>query len=544
MNQSLSLRRFDIRILCPPSRRRGWLVAAGLPFSLLIAGLTSPTAPAQTAARRVEQSAITVEAAPQLFAVMSALAAAGYDPGPGGLSGDAALVRLRTDMEHQSGPAAQALREFFHDHELGDRSENFSRYVSFALVVGPPPQFSYVLSHDQLPPDVLTLEGFQDLLVKFYAEAGLERRWASLAPQSERAADQLRGPLSQLVLVTSSYLREVLKPSEGRSFTVYVEPLVGNRTNFRNFGDHYSVVVGSGTHAPMDDIRHALLHYLIDSLPIRHRTLVDRQKSLLQVAARAPRLPLVYQQDFIAFFTECMVRAVELRLRHPSPGGLEAALIEADRSGFVLVRPLVVQLKLFEKSEPGMEYYFLDLLQGMDVAAEQRRVLGIQFAAAEAPGEKAYTETTSRQPSELERRLLRGEQQIATQDAAGAAATFEEVLQKFPDLPRAVYGLAIASVLQGNAARARQLFEKIVAPAAGGSPAAGNEPVDPGILAWSHVYLGRIHDLEQDRESAVHEYHAALEVEKAPEAARAAAEKGLETAYKPVTRRPGAEPKK
>jgi hypothetical protein len=47
------------------------------------------------------------------------------------------------------------------------------------------------------------------------------------------------------------------------------------------------------------------------------------------------------------------------------------------------------------------------------------------------------------------------------------------------------------------------------------------------------VYLGRIHDLEEDRPKALGEYHAALAVAGAPEAARVAAQRGIETPYQP-----------
>jgi hypothetical protein len=55
-------------------------------------------------------------------------------------------------------------------------------------------------------------------------------------------------------------------------------------------------------------------------------------------------------------------------------------------------------------------------------------------------------------------------------------------------------------------------------------------------LAWSHIYLGRIHDLEDDRDQAVEEYRAALGVADAPENARSAAQKGIEQAYKPAAK--------
>ena len=53
----------------------------------------------------------------------------------------------------------------------------------------------------------------------------------------------------------------------------------------------------------------------------------------------------------------------------------------------------------------------------------------------------------------------------------------------------------------------------------------------PVALAWSHVYLGRMHDLDGDREEALADYRAALSVADAPEAARSAAQHGIEQGY-------------
>jgi hypothetical protein len=55
----------------------------------------------------------------------------------------------------------------------------------------------------------------------------------------------------------------------------------------------------------------------------------------------------------------------------------------------------------------------------------------------------------------------------------------------------------------------------------------------PSILAWSHVYLGRIRDLQDEREPAIKEYRAALGVNGAPEAARVAAQQGIAKPYRP-----------
>jgi len=163
-------------------------------------------------------------------------------------------------------------------------------------------------------------------------------------------------------------------------------------------------------------------------------------------------------------------------------------------------------------------------MAGVDVGTERKRLQHVTFAAAEPPApEQSAAEND--QPSELDRSLAQGDRQLALKDTAAATATFEQVLAKYPNDARALYGLAIASVLSGKAERARELFEKFVA-APGSTASAVN-------MAWAHVYLGRIHDLERERGLAVNEYRAALAVDGAPEAARTAAQRGVETAYLP-----------
>jgi tetratricopeptide (TPR) repeat protein len=481
-------------------------------------------------------SGISVESSPQLFATLCALDAAGFAADESTLAETPSRLALRGALLKMQGPATETVRQFYRDHVLGDLGETLSRYVAFALLAGPPPEFRFQMKREMLPPDVLAIEGFQQILVQFNLEAQLEKRWATIEPEYARAAARYQSPLRRTVTVTNAYLRELLKPVNNRTFTVYVEPLVGNRTIFRNNGDHYGIVVGAGSQLPIDEIRHAYLHFMLDPMPLRHRKEVESKSPLLNLAARAPRLPVQYQTDFLALTDECLIKAVELRLRHLSPVQLDSALAEADQSGFVLVRPLVTQLQKFEKAEPAMSYYFPDLIAGIDVATEQKRLKKISFAAAIPASEAKQGATSSKaQSSELESWLSEGNRQIAAQDAAVAEATFEKVLAKYPDDSRAVYGMAIASVLSGKAGRARELFEGLVsAPAQPGSSTQKSAGArDPTILAWSHVYLGRIDDLEGERDLALAEYHAALAVRGAPEAAYVAAQRGVEEKYNP-----------
>jgi hypothetical protein len=511
--------------------------------ALMVLGVAVVTARSQETPV-ANYSGISVESSQQVFATMCALDAAGFDADESTLAEMPSRLKLRADLLATQGAATNMLRQFYREHALATPGETLSRYITFALVTGPPPQFQFLYDRDLLPPDVLTIENFQDILGNFYREAHLAARWSQVEPEYERAQALYDAPVRRIVTVTDGYLREVLKASHGRTFTVYVEPLVGNRTNFRNYGDTYSIVVGTPSQLPLDDIQHAYLHFMLDQLPLGYRKNVETKSALLNIAARAPRLPSDYRDDFLDFTDECFVKAVELRVLRLSPDQLEAALKDADESGYILVRPLVQQLLKYEKNAPAMQYYFPDLIAGIDVDAEQKRLQNVTFAAAQSTPPLKHGSAPAQSNDYDEGRLLtEGDRAIALKQAANAKAAFGKVLAKNPDQPRALYGMAIASVLDSDAEAAKKLFERLIAVSAsnGGSLQAKNA-VDPALVAWSHIYLGRIFDVEDDRESAIREYQAALAVVGAPEAARVSAQRGVESAYQPPAQGNGSTP--
>lgn len=484
--------------------------------------------------------AIEVGVRPQLFAVLCALDAAGYSSNVDAASDSTGRVQMRRRMLALQGPAVSELRKFYSEHAIADTGLTFSRFVSFALAVGPPPNFEFELRRDELPPDALALEGFNQIMANFYQEAQIEKLWKSYQPEYERTVDAYRAPVSDMFFNVSNYLREILRPSSARTFSIYVELLAGKTTDFRNYGDHYELVVAPGSDFPTDEIRHALLHFLLDPMAIRYRVQAARLSPLLEIAARAPRLPAEMHDDYPAFFDECLVRAVELRMRHLAPVALASAIDQAETGGYVLVRPIYAGLTGFEKSEPAMGYYLPDLIKGIDLEGEQRRLHGVTFAEASTGGNSTPQTSSpaspkpaaSSDPVDLD--LAEGQRQISARNGAAAAAAFERVLSLHPNDLRATYGLAVAAALQGQPARARELFAKVIAASSSGaqnaSPESGSQS-DSSNLAWSHIYLGRMYDLDGHRDLAIIEYRAALAVDGLPESARAAAQRGVDTGY-------------
>ena len=500
-----------------------------LPAWALGVFLCAAICPARAAAQQgASSSAVHLESSPQLFATVGALFAAGFDRAPNVPSADPLVARFRA----LQGPATEALREYFRNHSSEDPAATISRYVTFALVAGPPPKFELTLQRADLPPDVLALDGFREALANFYQEAGIETLWREFQPRYEQSQSQLREPLMRVVLSGSGYLRELVGPGP-RTFTVYVEPLVGGQIHVRNVGDRYALVVNPAVNS-LDDMRHAFLHFLLDPLVIRYRDQLLPQYPLFRTAQLAPRLSESLRKDSLAFFSECLVHAVELRLRRLPAAQLAVEVERAEGDGLVLVRPLMPALAKFEAAEPAMNFYFPDLLRSIDVTSERARLQSVRFPPADEPAVPVIAERPTAS-SEKDRALDEGDRLTAARDAAGAAAAYERALAIAPGDPLALYGYAVASLLLGQGERAFDLFTQVVSAESAGDAATRPDAV---TLSWAHVYLGRLHDLANERDQALAEYRSALAVAGAPEAARAAAQKGVEQAYQPAVRNP------
>ncbi|MGC1966731.1 MAG: hypothetical protein WA673_09735, partial [Candidatus Acidiferrales bacterium] len=89
-----------------------------------------------------------------------------------------------------------------------------------------------------------------------------------------------------------------------------------------------------------------------------------------------------------------------------------------------------------------------------------------------------------------------------------------------PDPARANFILARADLLTGNVDDATTAFHETLRLGS-----------DPRLLAWSHIYLGQIFDVDDQRDQAVAEYKAALAVPDIQPDIKAAAAKGIATPF-------------
>jgi len=497
---------------------------------LVYASVSAAQVPIQrTNPRLAPKTAATIDTSEAMFTTMCALYAAGYESDVSADNWGAYRSQMRERLRAQQGPAVDALKEFYRAHQFRDPAAMLSRFVWFGLVSGPAPKFRPTLRRDELPPEVLDLEGFSEILSNYYTEQKIGRMFQEVQPLYDGEIERLHDPVSQILFQATTYLRAVVDPAKPQTFTIIVEPLVGRITNVRNFVDHYAVVLSGSEDVPSDVVRHAYLHFLLDGLPLRFPHVITVKRPLYEIAAKAPRLEPDLKDDFPSWFGECTVRAVEVKLKKMSPSEREAALQSNDADGYVLVRPIFAGLAEYEKSEPAFRDYFPDLIRAIDMKTEQPRVAAIQFAPAEdAQKKELEAEAVARRvrvttvPNDAEAiaALTEGEKALSEKNARAAEVSFKSVLAKYPNQPRAWYGLGMVAVLDHDAERAKEVFGRLTT-----GPYAASQ--DPLVLAWSHIYLARIFEDEGQLERAKSEYQAVLAVQGAPARAQEDAQKGL-----------------
>jgi len=449
-----------------------------------------------------------------IFATMAA-----YDAGNGtaeAAPADPLRASVRKAVLAKNPPVLSDLKRFFYEHRKPDPGADLAQYMSFALVAEEPPGFALRLSGVEVPPDVQGLPGFGELISRFYSEAGIEAIWKQVQPQYERALEQYQEPVSHALLETNGYLRNPTSGYMGRRFLVYVDLLApSSQVHTRSYKDDYFIVVTPPASTHIDDVRHAYLHYLLDPLATKYFQRFERVRGLLDYAQGAPALEESYKSDFLLLGTESLIRAVESRLTR-KPALAQQALEE----GFVLTPYFAEHLPLYEKQDAAMRLYLPELLDGIDLRKEDKRLQKVQFAAAKAERKAPVVRPAEPQQSQEQRALEEADKLYTARDLEAAREAYLKLVRQVDDKSvhaRAYYGLARVAALKNEAELAEQLFRKTLEL----SP-------DPHTRSWSEIYLGRIAEGFGDKDQAAQHYKAALAIPSAPPGARQAAEQGVQ----------------
>jgi tetratricopeptide (TPR) repeat protein len=473
---------------------------------------------------------ITLDTSETLFAVLAAINTCGYDADLN--VSDPLRMTVRDEVQkilRQSENAQETAANmclWYQAHRTSDQAHDLSQYISLALYLQGPPQFLPRVREDDLPPDAAGIANFGKQLELFYNAARIHDIWERHRLNYAALVERYHDPLAKMVFDNDIYLKMQSGGYLGRTFTIFLDYLGDpNQANARNYGMDYYVVVfpspdpHSAEPLKMEEIRHAYLHYLLDPLAEKNFVSIKRVEPLLQSVKRAP-IEESFKEDISLLVTECMIRAIEIRTtgtKHTAEAMRAQAVDDAVKQGYILTRYFYNAFAKFEKDPAGLRTDYAEMIDGIDLKAEQKAAADVEFADVTTP------ELVQLSRMEDRRMLSTAEQRLAAGDAKGAQELAQEAIErKIGDQGRALFILAQVAVANRNRDGAFDNFQKAI-----------QATKDPKVLAWSHVYLGRILDMKEDRQGALNEYRAALSVGTALPEVKQAAERGLEQPYEP-----------
>ena len=476
-------------------------------------------------------SKVNLDTSETLFSFGAALSACGFgEPiGQDALKPDSDPIRSQIRAEIQKSiqdsealaTFTNSMCQFYRDHQTGDTSRDYAQYVSLALFSDGPPNFKAKMREAELPPDAIYVVGFLPLVSEFYQKAKLHEVWLRHRFQYGALVDHYTTSVAKMVFDTDIYLKLALSGYLGREFTVYLEPLgAPGQANARNYGDNYYVVLTpSGNALQMEQVRHTYLHYVLDPMALKRFSTVQRLLPLLDTVKTAP-MDESFKGDMSLLLTESLIRAIEIRATKASAADQKAAVQASMEEGYTLTQYFSEALVEFEKDPAGLQSTYPEMLFGIELDRETRRAAGVQFAAQASPELVigVRQRKASQQPT-----LRLAEQKLSTGDISGAQKLAQQALdEKKEDTGYALFILARASTMSRDMEGARSYFERTL-----------EVSKEQKLVAWSHIYLGRIYDLQEDRDSALVQYKAALNAGDPSPEVKNAVEKGLHQPYEP-----------
>jgi tetratricopeptide (TPR) repeat protein len=497
--------------------------------------------------------AISLVNSETLFTMAAALNVCGYDEGLD--ESDVVRQRVRDEI-NQAMAASETARDkrdkvclYIAQHRMTGTSKDISQYISLALYLTPPPALETSVELPEMPPDSTQVVEILPLLRDFATTVDLHGIWVTSRRGYDEAVNRLHEPLTQMIVSTNFYLKMPASTYDGRRFLVVVEPQLSPRTiHARIYGADYVVVVSPVKgEIRMGDVRHTYLHYLIEPLLYQRANAMDRFLPILKDVREAP-LDYLYRSDIVALTVECLIKATEARTmdtgipKYVPP--LDAkrsdfAEIEEHRNavaqkmeavrqarvrhemaqGYVLTAYFYEQMTRFEKDPASLKDTIGELVYGMDVDHEEHRARAVTF------DQQADQDVLRRSAPRKLAGLDLAEVRLGAGDYKSASALARQALtmeskDRAAEAGRANFILARAAIMSGHPEEAINGFEKAVATSK-----------ETRVLAWSHIYLGRIFDLDCKRDQALSEYNKALAVRDGQQDTRVAAERGVKAAY-------------
>jgi TolA-binding protein len=459
---------------------------------------------------------LQLDANENLFYVLAAMNAAGYDEGVKLPDNSPLRAQLREYFSKQDIPVLADLKQFYRRHMARPGPyagvQDLSQYISWALSIAGPPDFGWRTRDVEVPPDALGLTGLTPLMIDFYNQAKLGALWRQCRPVYERELERYHTPILTMTNKVDGYLRVPSAGYLGRRFSVYIDLLAApEQVQTRNYGDDAFVIVTSSKDPRMYDIRHAYLHFEIDPIMIKYGMDLAQKRSLMDLVQLSP-LEQNYKDDFVLLANESLIKAVECRL-DKNNGCADQAM----RQGYVLTQYFFEQMPTFEQQQQGMRFYAEDMINAIDLKRESERISAIKFDQSALQRKAKQVQVAGPELSASAKTLEQAEDLYKAKSLDKAKDSFLKALEQKgspEEHAQAWYGLARIATLQNQPDAAVKLFQKTIE----SSP-------DGFTKAWSLFYLGRLAVAAGESEKAAQFYRDAIAVPGASDMAVDAARK-------------------
>src|SRR5208283_1086237 len=421
---------------------------------------------------------VSLQISETLFTVLTAINTCGYDQELNVSDPLRAQIRAEVGKAVQNTAGAQdvigPMCLFYRQHQTAEPARDLSQYVSLALYLEEPPDFTLKVKAADLPPDAEVVADIVPLLQAFYQKIGLRAIWEHHRVRYTELTEIYHAPLAKMTFDTEIYLKMPSAGYLGREFTVYLDAMgAPGQTNARNYASDYYVVISptAGTAIKMQQIRHTYLHYLLDPLALKNADSFKRLEPLLVRLQDAP-MDEAFKSNISLLVTECMVRAIEARLNNAPEAERAQGINQADKEGYVLTRYFYDEMGKFDQGPAGIRNAYPDLLGQIEVGKETKRAYHIKFASEAAPELLQAGDRNQHLLLNAERRLAAGDKESAQKLAQKALDQQEE------DSGRALFILAEVATANRDMEGARFYFERALQTAH-----------EPKVIAWSHIYL-------------------------------------------------------
>ncbi|PYS88066.1 MAG: hypothetical protein DMF62_10765 [Acidobacteria bacterium] len=331
--------------------------------------------------------------------------------------------------------------------------------------------------------------------------------------------------------------------------------------NFVNVKDDYYAVVPAGADLTSSEVRRAFLQFTIDPIILGVAKEIETVRpAIKQLLDERRKIDPSSSPDVLLTISRSLVAAIDtkqlesIRSKFATQQARERiAQVKTEAEKLAVSAELEkykkavndeALLRLSEDYEKGaiLAFYFADQLRGLeesdfDISSSIKEMIAAFDAAKETGRYESYADARARAkaaredskknvaktPSIIENpvsaKLLEIQELIKAKDYTKAESNLKQLLVQNPSEPRIFYNLGrVAALTAGTFTdpadaekqntkilEAKNAFEKVVV-------IASSQRVDPALVSLAYVALGRIYEINDQKEYAIRIYDAALKI--------------------------------